>query len=220
MHVNCSLGKGIKFVREDLKNFAKSNINTSHGIFKSVVLYNADYLTIDAQSALRRCIEIFSTNTRFFTIIENKYKLFNPILSRFCEIHIPESLETRGAVNFHKQKITEHANNTEDAGRRLIVLSKLKELNNAFASSDTNEENENALLDYSTEFYKNGVSAFDIIDVIQGPTGVDFLTEIQKTNVEFLFQKTRCEFRNETMLIHYLLVFVFMRLCVINKKCV
>jgi DNA polymerase III delta prime subunit len=48
MHVNCSLGKGIKFVREDLKNFAKSNINTSHGIFKSVVLYNADYLTIDA----------------------------------------------------------------------------------------------------------------------------------------------------------------------------
>jgi hypothetical protein len=61
-------------------------------------------------------------------------------------------LETRGAVNFHKQKI-EHAN-PEDAGRRLIVLSKLKELNNAFASSDTNEENENALLDYSTEFYK------------------------------------------------------------------
>jgi hypothetical protein len=82
-------------------------------------------------------------------------------------------LETRGAVNFHKQKITEHANNPEDAGRRLIVLSKLKELNNAFASSDTNEENENALLDYSTEFYKTA-SAFDIIDVIQGPTGVDF----------------------------------------------
>jgi hypothetical protein len=54
--------------------------------------------------------------------------------------YIPESLETRGAVNFHKQKITEHANNPEDAGRRLIVLSKLKELNNAFASSDTNEE--------------------------------------------------------------------------------
>jgi hypothetical protein len=45
MHVNCSLGRA-KFV-EDLKNFAKSNINTSHGIFKSVVLYNADYLTID-----------------------------------------------------------------------------------------------------------------------------------------------------------------------------
>jgi hypothetical protein len=62
------------------------------------------------------------------------------------------------------------------------------------------------------------VSAFDIIDVIQGPTR-DFLTEIQKTNVEFLFQKTRCEFRNETMLIHYLLV-LYLCVYVINKKCV
>jgi DNA polymerase III delta prime subunit len=36
-------------------------------------------LTIDAQSALRRCIEQFSFNTRFFIIIENKHKLLKPI---------------------------------------------------------------------------------------------------------------------------------------------
>ena len=49
---------------------------------------NADNLTIDAQSALRRCIEQYNHSTRFFIIIENKYKLLRPILSRFSQMNI------------------------------------------------------------------------------------------------------------------------------------
>ena len=91
MTVNCSHGKGIKFIREELKFFAKTNIQTNSGVlFKTIVLINAHHLTIDAQSALRRCIELFSYNTRFFIILENKHKLLKPILSRFCEIYVPE----------------------------------------------------------------------------------------------------------------------------------
>jgi DNA polymerase III delta prime subunit len=63
MFVNCAHGKGIKFIREELKFFAKTNIHQNNGvIFKTIVLLNADFLTIDAQSALRRCIELFSYN--------------------------------------------------------------------------------------------------------------------------------------------------------------
>jgi replication factor C small subunit len=91
MFVNCAHGKGIKFIREDLKLFAKTNIQCNRGVlFKSIILLNADFLTIDAQSALRRCIEQFSLNTRFFIIVQNKNKLLNPILSRFCEVYVPE----------------------------------------------------------------------------------------------------------------------------------
>ena len=90
MNVNCAHGKGIKFIREELKFFAKTHINSNGGdIFKSIVLLNADKLTMDAQSALRRCIELFSHTTRFFIIVEDKYKLLKPILSRFCEIYVP-----------------------------------------------------------------------------------------------------------------------------------
>ena len=61
MIVNCAHGKGIKFIREELKFFAKTNIQSNSGVlFKTIVLLNADNLTIDAQSALRRCIELFS----------------------------------------------------------------------------------------------------------------------------------------------------------------
>jgi hypothetical protein len=50
---------------------------------------NADKLTIDAQSAMRRCIEIFSHNTRFFIVVDDKCKILKPILSRLCEIYLP-----------------------------------------------------------------------------------------------------------------------------------
>ena len=53
------------------------------------MLFNAGWLTTDAQSALRRCIEQFSHNTRVFIIIEDTDCLLKPILSRFCNIYIP-----------------------------------------------------------------------------------------------------------------------------------
>ena len=53
MNVNCAHGKGIKFVREELKFFAKTHINNvgTTCYFKTIILSNADKLTIDAQSA-------------------------------------------------------------------------------------------------------------------------------------------------------------------------
>jgi DNA polymerase III delta prime subunit len=93
MYVNCVIGKGIKFIREDLKFFSKQNI---HYKFKSVILLNAEKLTPDAQFALRRCVEQFNHTTRFFIVTTDKYKLIKPILSRFSELYVgsPTNLYT------------------------------------------------------------------------------------------------------------------------------
>lgn len=66
---------GIKLIREDLKFFGKTVIEKN--MIKIIVLYNGDKLTSDAQCALRRCIEIYSKNTRFIIIINNKELLLN-----------------------------------------------------------------------------------------------------------------------------------------------
>jgi DNA polymerase III delta prime subunit len=87
MWVNCAYGKGIKFIRENLKFYAKTNISDKCH-FKTIILHNAEHLTCDAQSALRRSIEQFSFNTRFFFITNDKHKLLKPILSRLSEIAI------------------------------------------------------------------------------------------------------------------------------------
>ena len=85
MYIHCSKCKGIKVIRDEIKDFAKQQTNIV--LFKSIILYDAENLTIDAQYSLRRCIEVYSKNTRFFIITQNKDKLISPICSRFVQIY-------------------------------------------------------------------------------------------------------------------------------------
>ena len=148
MFVNCAHGKGIKFIRDELKYFAKANMQCNdNNMFKSIVLMNADELTIDAQSALRRCIELFSHNTRFFIIVENKYKLLNPILSRFCEIYIPD--KTTVSTNHQLKYTSMHQTGVVDtygmedlkrANRCAVLDPELKPIMLAFLAGATIEQ--------------------------------------------------------------------------------
>jgi hypothetical protein len=86
MTIRCAFDKiGIEYVRNEIKDFLKIKTNNST---KIVIFLNADYLTNDAQSALRRCIEIYNYNTLFIMTVENKHKLLDAIISRFSSIYI------------------------------------------------------------------------------------------------------------------------------------
>jgi len=129
LYVNCAYGIGIKFIREQIKFFAKTNINTggssSNSMFKSIILLNAEFLTIDAQSALRRCIEEYSHNTRFFITVHNKDKLIKPILSRFCDIYVSNlSIKTEIRTKQTKllKKILLNIDDSEDVFKIVDIL--------------------------------------------------------------------------------------------------
>ncbi len=227
MTVNCAHGKGIKFIREDLKFFAKTNVQSNSGVlFKSIILLNADFLTIDAQSALRRCIELFSHNTRFFIIVENKNKLLNPILSRFCEIYVPELVENGSVVNLHrhgldkkypvKQRLHEWLRTTE-----IIPDSSYKtQKEGTEASQNTSSRVKEGVVgaeaslrtlvslpvslplqDLAAKCYEEGLSCLDIIQWLdESPLDI-----IRKTQIKMEFHKIRGEFRCEKMLMFILL---------------
>lgn len=202
MNVNCSHGKGIKFIREELKFFAKANIQSNEGAnFKTIILLNADQLTIDAQSALRRCIELFSHNTRFFIIVENKDKLLNPILSRFCEIYIPEYYENEKMINLHiesnKILIFDH----QKKEKIFWIQQNLK-----FANSET--LNHDYYLELANKMYENGLSCLDLIDYIRQD---DNLSELEKTRIIIYFEKIKSQYRNEPLLIFTLFDFIYLR---------
>lgn len=189
MFVNCAHGKGIKFIREELKFFAKTNIQSNSGvIFKSIVLLNADNLTIDAQSALRRCIELFSSNTRFFIIVENKHKLLNPILSRFCEIYVPEYIENGKVVNLHKLNMKYEAQITHHDER--VDMKMIKCMNESMDHSQ--------MIEMAVDFYENGISCLDFIRWIERTAHID---GIIKTEILMKFDKIKSEYRCEKLLL-------------------
>lgn len=90
LELNCAISKSIKNIREDIISFVKYQ-TPPHIKFKCVILYDSEYLTIDAQYLLRRAIEIYSKNTRFIMITKDKDKLLKPIRSRFISIYIKKN---------------------------------------------------------------------------------------------------------------------------------
>ena len=206
MYVNCSHGKGIKFIREELKFFAKTHINSNGGnIFKSIVLLNADKLTMDAQSALRRCIELFSHNTRFFIVAEDKYNLMKPILSRFCEIYVPEPLIDGNIINLYKHNLDKTFNIKNIKINRLDWLK--KELIKSINKKITIEK----LMLFCTKLYEKGYSGLDIITLLENQKFLETALTIEKRYELLLaFNRVRKEFRNEKLIILFILNFVFL----------
>jgi DNA polymerase III delta prime subunit len=198
MYVNCAQGKGIKFIREDLKHFAKTHINTHGGNFlKSIILLNADKLTIDAQSALRRCIEVFSHTTRFFIVVEDKYQLLKPILSRFCEIYVPEPIIDGQLTNMYKYNIE-----ISDgyAARNKSRITAIKRIINKLHNNATLEN----VRDCVTSLYNKGYHTMDIITYFENKNPFD-IDNNKKYNILFHFNQTRREYRSESLAMMFIL---------------
>jgi len=206
MYVNCAHGKGIKFIRDELKFFAKTHINSNGGdIFKSIILLNADKLTMDAQSALRRCIELFSHNTRFFIIIEDKYNLLKPILSRFCEIYVPEPEYNNEIINLYKYNIDEIFKMKDVKSQHLEKLKKLIE--KTMSTKITLGE----LIKFSLKIYEKGYSAMDIMELLEkNKLLINKINNEKKYELLITYNKVRKEFRNEKLLILFILNFLFL----------
>ena len=180
LYINCAHGKGIRFIRGQLKFFAKMNIKNDGGFFKSVVLFDADKMTNDAQSALRRCIELFSHTTRFFMVIIDVNKILKPILSRFCSIYI------------------HNHNYTSSLGDKKYMW-----LRNKLVGKITDNKQ---CKDLALKIYNKGYSVFDLFNIIEKEISTE-----NKYKYLVSFDKKRLEFRNEKMIIFYIIRTVFMR---------
>lgn len=194
MNVNCGHCKGIKFIRDELKFFSKTHINNNGGLFfKSVVLLNADKLTVDAQSALRRCIEIFSHTTRFFVIVEDKYKLLKPIISRFCEIHIKVDPPVAPVDKFVESRLT--------------YLTKTL---NKYITDGTVVDHI-TLIELSEKLYSKAYSGLDILKVLENESFLKISLE-KRYELLFTLSKIKKEIRKETMYIYIILNLVFLEI--------
>jgi replication factor C small subunit len=79
IYINCSDENGIETIREKVKSFASA---ATFRTLKVVIMDEADFLTINAQAALRNVIEAFSKTTRFIFTCNYVERIIDPIQSR------------------------------------------------------------------------------------------------------------------------------------------
>ena len=82
LELNASDERGINMVRERVKKFSRFAGLDTEIPFKIIILDEADEMTHDAQTALRRIIEDTSKICRFILIANNLSKIIAPIQSR------------------------------------------------------------------------------------------------------------------------------------------
>ena len=82
LELNASDERGINMVRERVKKFSRFAGLDTEIPFKIIILDEADEMTSDAQTALRRIIEDTSKICRFILIANNLSKIIAPIQSR------------------------------------------------------------------------------------------------------------------------------------------
>ena len=109
LELNASDERGINMVRERVKKFSRFAGLDTEIPFKIIILDEADEMTNDAQTALRRIIEDTAKICRFILIANNLSKIIEPIQSRcvvfkFTRISTKEILSQLKSIS-KKEKI-------------------------------------------------------------------------------------------------------------------
>lgn len=188
IQLNCCHQNGIKYIREELKFFGKRQIRKNDIQYKSIVLLNAEFLTIEAQSSLRRMIEIYSNTTRFFIITNDRERIITPIKSRFCNIITTEFIENKVANHYIKKF-------------RDIQIHPDTKMNKLLRDFENN--NIDDLLRLSHELYQESYFYTDIFRFFLKKTK----DELKIDEFKFKLNHFKKEVRNDTFINFYVLCF-------------
>lgn len=122
LELNASDERGIDVVRGKIKDFART-LSLSTSPFKIIFLDESDALTSDAQQALRRTMEMYSTATRFIFSANYSSKIIEPLQSRCAVFRFKPLSEEEVAQMLKHVSEKEGVSLSDDAVKALIYVS-------------------------------------------------------------------------------------------------
>lgn len=119
LELNASDERGINMVRERVKKFSRfAGLNTEIP-FKIIILDEADEMTGDAQTALRRIIEDTAKFCRFILIANNISRIIEPIQSR-CAVFKFTRIEEKDVIAHLKEIAKKEKIKADEDGLKAI----------------------------------------------------------------------------------------------------
>ena len=132
LELNASDERGISIVREKVKDFARMQLSNPPPHYKDrypcppykiIVLDEADSMTQDAQSALRRTMETYSKITRFCLICNYVTRIIDPLASRCSKFRFKMLDQGNAKKRLEDIAENEHVNLQDGAVDTLIKCS-------------------------------------------------------------------------------------------------
>ena len=120
LELNASDERGINMVRERVKKFSRFAGLDTEIPFKIIILDEADEMTSDAQTALRRIIEDTAKFCRFILIANNISKIINPIQSR-CAVFKFSQIEEKEITTHLKSVLKKEKGKADEKGLKEIA---------------------------------------------------------------------------------------------------
>ena len=202
LELNGSDDRGIKIIREQIKDFSEYNRLFCKGV-KLVLLDEADSMTYDAQFALRRVIENYTYNTRFCLICNYITKIIPALQSRCITLRFG-SIPVSFGLNRIKYILEEEKINYDEEGITTILKLSNGDMRKSInllqsvsmATKEVNVENVykcagepnplvfNEILQYLTE--NNFSNTFNYINNIKITYGIS-LIDLMKRMDKFVF---------------------------------
>ena len=120
LELNASDERGIDVVRDRIKSFARTSFGGAN--YRIIFLDEADALTSDAQSALRRTMEQFSNNVRFILSCNYSSQIIDPIQSRCTVFRFSPLSDEAIAAQVRKIADNEGIEITDDGVDALVYV--------------------------------------------------------------------------------------------------
>jgi DNA polymerase III delta prime subunit len=125
LYINASENRGIDVLRTTIRNYA-STVSLTGGK-KVIILDEADYMTPDAQAAMRGAIEEFAANCTFIFTCNFKSKLIDAIHSRCSVIDFALRNDEKAKMASQFMKRMEYILTQESVTYDKVVLAKIIE---------------------------------------------------------------------------------------------
>lgn len=104
LEINASRENGVAIVREKINGFAQT---MPFGVFKVILLDEADYTSAEFQAALRNDMEAYHQTVRFILTCNYQHKIIPALKSRCHEFHIAKTDKTEFTARAATVLVTE-----------------------------------------------------------------------------------------------------------------